>query len=163
MAFTRKNPINHNSKDPLRPPSQTENYTLFSRHPIRGLCPIFSNKAIRVRIRTACSQQMPKPIICGSNEAVNNWKNIWSSENAIISKSKKFGVALTTLRLWEPNAPYLHTNLDLQEWLDRLCKIGTIEAADAYWGISRGLELLPKTLKRKATSTPNYYKKEHTP
>ena len=106
---------------------------------------------------------MPKQIICGSNEAVNNWKNIWNSENAIISKNKPFGAAIMTLRLWEPNAPYLHTNLDLQIWLNRLYKIGTIEAADAYWGISRGLELLPKTLKREATSTPNYFKKEHTP
>ena len=50
--------------------------------------------------------------------------------------------------------------MNLLPWLNRLEKIGSIEAADGYWGVSRGVEIIPQNIKRESTSTPNYYKKE---
>ena len=159
--FNRKNPINHGSKNPLKPPSQTENYTLFSGFFIKDL--VVKSKNFDQKIATALKQKPVPHIPCGSTKASNNWSAIWKLENNILSSKTVFGNALTILRLWEPNSPPLHTDLDLEQWLVRLSRIGTIEAADAYWGISRGLELLPKNLERRATNTPNYFKKEHTP
>ena len=69
---------------------------------------------------------------------------------------------MAKLRIWESNAPRIHTNLNLHQWLKSLSKLNTVETADAYWGVSRGVEILDKNLKRKNTRTPNYYKREYS-
>ena len=61
----------------------------------------------------------------------------------------------------DPKAPYVHTNLHLPTWLNELSKLDTIEAADCYHGLARGMELMPESLKRPDTETPNYFKSEH--
>ena len=162
QIFTKKNPINNGSKDPLKPPSQSIDYTLFSGFPIRKLRPTNVKEAKRLQT-VALKQRAPNILECGSTKGPNDWTKIWTLENKIISSNNKFGNALAILRAWEPTAPYLHTDLNIVAWLTKLDRIGTIEAADAFWGISRGLEILPKDLKRESTSTSNYYKKEHTP
>ena len=164
-TFARKNPVNAGSKDALKPPSQSINYTLFSGFPIKEL----SNKGkdetwlSTSSIKNVLSQINPKVLICGNNGSTNDWNKLFLLENKMIRSSTIFGLALAKLREWEPKAPYLHTDLNLLRWLVNLSRVGSIEAADAYWGVSRGLELLPKDLTRASTSTPNYFKKEHTP
>ena len=164
-TFARKNPVNAGSKDALKPPSQSINYTLFSGFPIKEL----SNKGkdetwlSTSSIKNVLSQINPKVLICGNNGSTNDWNKLFFLENKMIRSSTIFGLALAKLREWEPKAPYLHTDLNLLRWLVNLSRVGSIEAADAYWGVSRGLELLPKDLTRASTSTPNYFKKEHTP
>ena len=103
-----------------------------------------------------------KVIPCGSSNSVLDGELLWTQENEIIAQSSNFGFALAKLRIWEKDAPRIHTNLNLHEWLKSLSNLDTVETADAYWGVSRGVEILDKNLKRQNTNTPNYFKKEHS-
>ena len=158
-----KNPINHGSRDPLHPPSNSVNYTLFTGIPISTLLKATeANRATATATSSAAlAQTQPRTIACGSTRGVVHWKELFESENNAIKTLSCFGRALSQLRVLRPSAPYLHTNLHLQEWLQRLEHIGTAEAADGYWGVSRGLEVVPSDTTRAATATPNYYDQTH--
>ena len=161
--FVRKNPINQDSKDPLRPPSRSEDYTLFSGFPIRRLQKNFyrNKKESNLVILEAIEQKTTPAIQCGSTRGFLNENKLWQEENKIIKSNSIFAFALAKLRCWEKDAPRIHTNLNLHQWLVDLSDLNMVEAADAYWGVSRGVEILDKNLNRDNTKTPNYYKKEH--
>ena len=72
-----------------------------------------------------------------------------------------FEHVLAILRCHKPSAPILHTNLHLAMWLTELSALNSVEAADCYFGLSRGMELVPEELQRPDTETPNYFKHEH--
>ena len=112
-------------------------------------------------ISEAIEQDISPTIQCGSTKGFLNGNKLWEEENEIIKSNSDFGFALAKLRCWEKDAPRLHTNLNLHQWLVDLNDINTVEAADAYWGVARGVEILDKNLPRENTKTPNYFKKEH--
>ena len=158
-----KNPFNTDSRDPLHPPSKDKFYTLFSGTPILTLeTAAAESETVRIKLmHEAVDQHFPQAIKCGSTKGVNNWRHIFDAENAEISNLSSFGAALAVLRLNNPKAPFLHTNLHVGNWLTRLAKINTVESADAYWSISRGLEIIPPNINRENTDTANYYDSEH--
>jgi hypothetical protein len=112
-------------------------------------------------ILEAIEQKTTQAIQCGSTRGFLNEDKLWQEENKIIKSNSIFGFALAKLRCWEKDAPRLHTNLNLHQWLSDLSDLNTVEAADAYWGVSRGVEILDKNLNRDNTKTPNYFKKVH--
>ena len=158
-----KNPFNTDSKDPLRPPSKDDQYTLFTGTPICKLHQATHNsQAYKHNLRDKATQQTrPATIQCGSTNGINDWNDIFHLENTAICELSNFGIALAVLRLQKPRAPYLHTNMHVGEWLARLSKLNTVEAADAFWGISRGFEIISPDLEREPTKTKNYYDPEH--
>jgi hypothetical protein len=103
----------------------------------------------------------PQVVICGEHKGKENWKKLHKTEGTIMASGSDFGHALAILKLRTPSAPIVHTNLHLPTWLAELSNLNTIEAADCYYGLSRGMELLPESLKRPDTETPNYFKSEH--
>ena len=103
----------------------------------------------------------PEVIVCGEHKGEANWLQLHKSENIIIATGSDFGHALAILKLRSPKAPIVHTNLHLPMWLKELNNLNTVEAADCYYGLSRGMELFPENLKRHDTETPNYFKSEH--
>ena len=162
-----KSPFNHGSRDPLKPPSNHQNYTLFSGIPIRTLqgvsildgfgdLPPFQDARSK-----ALAQSAPKVLTCGSTKGKVNWDRLFKKENACIARESTFSRALVILRLERAGAPFLHTNLHLEQWFKKLQRINTEEAADAYWGVSRGLEVIPTSVEREPTNTPNYYDEKH--
>jgi hypothetical protein len=158
-----KNPFNAKSKSPLHPPSKDAFYTLMSGVPIIDLykATIGSHAEKSKIAELACSQECPATIKCGSTKGVTVWKKLFETENVSISSLSTFGTALAALRLNKPNAPFLHTNLHVEAWLTKLINLNSVEAADAYWAVSRGLEIIPPNLDREPTVTPNYYDKQH--
>ena len=156
-----KNPINKGSKDPLKPPSSSLDYTLFSGVPINKLTSPKNLQDRKALQKKALDTPRHNPIICGKFQQNIDWKRLANLEKDEIAKGSTFGVALAILTIRDARQPPLHSSLHLLPWFMRLRKVGTIEAADGYWGVSRGVEILPKNLQRDPTSTPNYYKKEH--
>ena len=158
-----KNPFNTGSRDPLHPPSKDENYTLFSGIPIIDLykATLQSDEGKANASERARKQASPAIIAAGSHKGKVNWKRLFENENQCIIDHSTFGLALANLRNTRPEAPFLHTNLHLESWLSRLDELNTVEAADAYWGISRGIEVIPSNPDRIPTTTPNYFDKKH--
>ena len=149
------------SKDPLKPPSETELYCLFSGTPIIYLRKRGTNAKQRAMRNKARALAPPQVVICGEHKGKENWKKLHKTEGTIMASGSDFGHALAILKLRTPSAPIVHTNLHLPTWLAELSNLNTIEAADCYYGLSRGMELLPESLKRPDTETPNYFKSEH--
>ena len=78
----RKNPINQDSKDPLRPPSRSIDYTLFSGFPIRRLQKNFyrDEKSLKIVISEAIEQKVTPTIQCGSTRGFLDGACLWSKE-----------------------------------------------------------------------------------
>jgi len=161
--FSKKNPINEGSKDPLKPPSASQDYCLFTGFPIRDLEGPDSTQSKHALIKQALKLPQIPHIPCGSHNAKINWKRLHKLEQQALRLgiSNNFAIALAILKTNHPKAPPLHTNLALESWLLRLQKLGSKEAADGYWGLSRGFEVIPEHIKREPTKTPNYVKHEH--
>ena len=159
--FKPKTTTNVGSKDPLKPPSETELYCLFSGTPIIYLRKRGTNAKQRAMRNKARALAPPQVVICGEHKGKENWKKLHKTEGTIMASGSDFGHALAILKLRTPSAPIVHTNLHLPTWLAELSNLNTIEAADCYYGLSRGMELLPESLKRPDTETPNYFKSEH--
>jgi hypothetical protein len=160
-----KNPINHGSRDPLKPPSNFPDYGLFTGIPISVLRETAekadNNSSWSSTKSEALAQSQPPVLRCGSTKGRVNWANLFKKENDSVTGNSTFGKALAKLRVLRLGAPFIHTNLHLEQWLARLQRIDTVEAADAYWGVSRGLEVVPHTEVRDTTNTPNYYDEAH--
>jgi hypothetical protein len=158
----QKPKVNLGSKDPLRPPSESPEYTLFSGTAISALR-ASSNETANTATRVKALNLPQAPVIkCGEAKSLVRWDHLHTQEQALIRANGPFAHALATLLANNPLAPLLHTNLHLEVWLRELSQFDTAEAADCYYGLSRGMELVPKHLVRPDTVTPNYFKKEHT-
>ena len=163
-TYDHKNPINKGSRDPLHPPSNQLHYTLFSGVPIKALNRPHSPLALQykelITTRAHDKHYSPPVIAIGKTTGTCPWKSISIFEAAIINSESTFGKALLWLHTIRTNESYQHTNLHLLVWLQQLSKLNTREAADCWWGISRGVEITPASLKRPSTRTPNYHKSE---
>lgn len=159
--YKPKPTVNVGSKDPLVPPSETAQYCLFSGTPIVQLHKKGSKHTCRRIRRRAIALPPPKVITCGETNGIVDWAKLHETEKAIMTTGSDFGHALAILRCSKPSAPLLHTNLHLAMWLTELNALNSVEAADCYFGLSRGMELVPEDLQRPDTETPNYFKHEH--
>ena len=82
-------------------------------------------------------------------------------ERALCDTNSAFGAELGRLALLDP-APVQPTALHLPVWLDELSQSATpVQAAHAYWAVSRGMRILPRGHQRRPTRSPNYFKQEH--
>ena len=116
--FKPKTTTNVDSKDPLRPPFETELYCLFSGTPIVYLRKR-DTRAKQRAMRNAARALAPVQVIaCGEHKGKANWSKLHKSENRIIATGSDFGHALATLKLRAPTAPIVHTNLHLPMWLN---------------------------------------------
>ena len=162
--FSIKNPINKGSKDPLRPPSRQEHFTIFSGVPIHTLSlPLGKSSllhAARLRAEASSLTFSPWVIAAGHATAKVDWRRLHALELDAIGAGTPFGNALLWLHAVRANEPYIHTNLYLEEWLAHLRRIGTVESADCFWALSRGIQIIPPHPSRAPTRTPNYNKPE---
>ena len=84
-------------------------------------------------------------------------------EDDIIRSRTEFGVELARLRVLDP-APVVHSKLVLKTWLQELSQSGSpVQAAHAFYALSRGMRFLPRNHERAPTRSPNYFTAEHAP
>eukprot|EP01050_Picozoa_sp_SAG11_P017427 SAG11_NODE_2514_length_3266_cov_6.464162_2_plen_648_part_00 len=84
-----------------------------------------------------------------------------SLENGVVASQSSFGVELARLRTQDP-APVTQSKLHLAAWLRELAQSAfPVQAAHAYYGVSRGIRFLRRGHQRAATESANYYKPEH--
>ena len=167
LEFTIKNPINKGSKDPLLPPSRQKHFTIFSGVPIRTLSRPLGKATLSHKARLLSEASSPSfdpwVIAAGHATAKVEWKRLHTLEVAAIESGTPFGIALLWLHAVRSGEPYIHTNLELEEWFTQLRNIGTVESADCFWALSRGVQIIPPHPPRAPTRTPNYNKPEDEP
>ena len=73
--YKPKTTTNVGSKDPLKPPSETELYCLFSGTPIIYLRKRGTNAKQRAMRNKARALAPPQVVICGEHKGKENWKN----------------------------------------------------------------------------------------
>ena len=111
--YKPKSTFNVGSKDPLKPPSETELYCLFSGTPIVFLRKRDAEAKRQAMYIKARALAPPEVIVCGEHKDEANWLQLHKSENIIIATGSDFGHALAILKLRSPKAPIVHTNLHL--------------------------------------------------
>ena len=161
-----KNPINHNSKDAKLPPSADHDFTIGSGASIRKLqLPLTKEERIFKHKWSSQSLPMPEILPCGGVTGKVCWAKLFQQEKSMMRTSGKFANAILKLHHTFPNAPYVHTDLHLHEWWKLLKQLNTATAADIYWTVSRGVNLIHEQIQeqRATTHTPNYFDKELTP
>eukprot|EP01052_Picozoa_sp_SAG31_P068322 SAG31_NODE_27132_length_430_cov_40.737160_1_plen_143_part_11 len=87
--------------------------------------------------------------------------SLQQAEFELVQSGSPFGLELSRLLAFD-DGPVQQSELHLDFWLRELSLSATpLQAAHAYFGISRGLRFLPRSHRRQRTHSTNYYKHEH--
>lgn len=82
-------------------------------------------------------------------------------ELQVVGTDTIFGRELARLLLYD-DGQVQQSELHLSSWLSELSQSASpLQAAHAYWAVSRGVRFLPRGHRRPRTRSPNYFKAEH--
>ena len=118
--------------------------------------PVESDLPPREAVAAAVDQPLPNGHHDGAGAALRR------AEDQVIRSATLFGVELARLRLSDAGE-VAQTGLILRVWLEELAQSTfPVQAAHAYWAVSRGIRFLPRGHQRRGSKSRNYYKAEHT-